>query len=157
MIFKFSKRKASSIIAICFIFALCVPFSGFAANETVQDDTQAVQSQEIDISKIDIDGLSKKNKVNPDELRAAIEKASKSPVFSPFSAVKVNDGIEASSSESTPVTVNQKTGVATATAKTTYTKTNQNSTAYLATGNPTASGKTPAVGMCAVHHYPKAQ
>lgn len=138
------KSKVLSIITICFISTILLPFNSFAANVIVQNNkSQDVQSQNVNSTKIDIDGLSKKYHVNPNELRAAIEKAANSPVFSPFSEIKANLGIEPSISKITP-----------AQAESGYIQVyNQNSTAYLATGYLTASGLIPAVGMCAVHHY----
>lgn len=180
----FSKQKVISLITISLLFTLCLPFSSFAADKTVQDSSaQVVQSEKFDMNVIDINDLANKNHVDPDELRAAIEKANNSPVFSPFSAVKRNDGIEASSGiidvPSDGLDVNKidinglskehhvnpdqlrsllervinspvKKGV---TPQSVITRYDQNSTAYVATGNKTASGVWPAVGMCAVHHY----
>lgn len=130
----------------------------------IASPTIAAPSQNKDSVTVpsNIDELSARFHVDADELRAEIEKQANSPVFSPFSAIKVyDDGIEASTtiSETAPDWAEElfrrEKDEASATAANAlwYNQYNQDSTAYLATGNRTASGVWPAVGMCAVHRY----
>ncbi|MDL2301789.1 hypothetical protein LJC58_05475 [Lachnospiraceae bacterium OttesenSCG-928-D06] len=99
---------------------------------------------EIDNITIDIEKLAEENGVDPYDLKEAIEAGLESEKASPFSNLEAivpnteaGEYIEESLTRAAPYTA--------------Y-KTNQDSTAYVATaGALTASGKTPTVGMCAMH------
>lgn len=131
------KRLVSFGLAAC----LTLAFSATALATTPQ------QNVNDSLNEININGLSAKFHVNSDELRKEIEKEANSPVFSPFSAIKADYGIKASTSS------NVSNSIISPNTMIDLHYYNQNSTAYLATGYKTASGLWPAIGMCAVHHY----
>ena len=140
------KRFVSLMLVVMFSVVISIPT--FAEKRSETNDLSTYTG----FSSTQIEMLSKKYKVDANELKSAIEKSETSEVFSPFSQVQVNDNVEPSESEN-DVSTQKNRFLGEFTVKTVYTKSNQNSTAYLATGQNTASGKVPAVGMCAVHHY----
>lgn len=117
----------------------------FSANLTIF----AAEDLRIDVGgvEIDVEKLAEKNGVDPYELREAIENGMDAEKSSPFSdLVTARPNTEASEFV-------EETAVRTAgRASTKATKTNQDATAYVAkSGALTASGKTPEIGMCAMH------
>lgn len=132
------------VTSLCMAVAVSIPA---AANEGTSDEEMIQQLQEDSSyreyiqEKYDVDDVSKENSVDPEDLTDAIIRGMHSDKFSPFSELEVID-----SPESTPVEVEPEP-----TPRTEHFIYDQDSTAYLATGNPGASGTMPWVGSCAVH------
>ena len=125
-------KKSSKIVVLCIAIVTLLSFSAYASNDLVVD---------LDGITMDIQQVAEENGVDPYELKEAIEKEVDSERFSPFSNLVTNIQ-KAAPLESVSVGVT----------KTTVTKSNQDSTAYVAaSGALTASGKKPAIGMCAMH------
>lgn len=131
------KRFTSAIIATA--LAMAMNLNVFAAENT--------SDLMVDIGgiTIDVEQVAEKNGVNPYEIKEAIEDGVNAEKASPFSNLITN----------TPNTIASETveySVERAATSTKASKTNQDSTAYVAnSGALTASGKTPTVGMCAMH------
>lgn len=89
----------------------------------------------------DIYDVSRKNNVDPDDLTDAVIKGMNSDKFSPFSEIQTLD-------QKNAAVVNNEEAVS---PQSEHIIENQDSTAYLATGNAGASGTMPWVGSCAVH------
>lgn len=99
---------------------------------------------EMDGSTIDILQLAEQNDVDPYELKEAIEDGGDKEIASPFSSLATNEQNTMASQLSETVVLNGSS-------VTKESKTNQDSTAYVAkSGAQTASGKTPVIGMCAM-------
>ncbi|MCL2254592.1 MAG: hypothetical protein FWC09_09125 [Lachnospiraceae bacterium] len=131
------RKKLQSIFILSMIIVLAFSMQAFAMPQ---------RGMMIDIGGIiiDVSQIAEDNAVNPYELREAIEKGINADKVSPFSSLDTyspnmiaSESVEIPLIRSAPIKV---------------TKSNQDSTAYVAnSGALTASGKTPAVGMCAMH------
>lgn len=134
----FVNKIVSSIAAIS--LATTMGLTAFAA----EDNSKLT----VDIGGINVNvgELAEKNGVNPYALKNAIEKGLTDDKASPFSSLPAKPETVSRNNAVNPHTVS-------ITAKSNReTKTNQDSTAYVAKkGSQTASGKTPAIGMCAMH------
>lgn len=94
---------------------------------------------------VDVEKLAEENNVNPYELKEAIENGRNAEKASPFSSLATY-GPDAEEKSTTEHIAGMER------ASTKESKKNQDSTAYVAeTGALTASGKTPSLGMCAMH------
>lgn len=82
---KLNKKILASVIGV---MTLVNSVPAFAATKI---DQVIPQSETLNINSIDINRLSKDNNVDPNELRASIEKSLTSTRFSPFSGVKVKN------------------------------------------------------------------
>nr|WP_325299887.1 hypothetical protein [uncultured Dysosmobacter sp.] len=136
------KRLISLFSVFCILLALSMP--SFATEDVSNcADIQRMQEDEEYRKYIqeeyDVFDISERNHVDPEELTDAIIKGIYSDKFSPFSEIEIID------SENEPV--NESVLVP----QTEHIFNNQDSTAYVATGNPGASGTMPWVGSCAVH------
>lgn len=99
---------------------------------------------------INIQQLAEDNGVDPYELKEAIESGINAEKASPFSNL-ATDVPNSMASENVEYGF-EKTAESVSTTSTKVNKLNQDSTAYVAnSGALTASGKTPYVGMCAMH------
>lgn len=139
---KLNQKVIASLICA---MSLLTSFPTFASTTTNENKPQ---SQSFNIDEIDINKLSKDNNVDPDQLRASIEKSLKSTIFSPFSEIKSQKNKKESSSEKVKdsnLNVNSSSWIV---------RVDQDSTAYTSrTGARTASGAVPKIGMAAVHQY----
>ncbi|NOW05392.1 hypothetical protein [Clostridium beijerinckii] len=135
------KLNKKIIASIACAMTLMTAFPAFA---TTTASGITTKSKTLDINNIDIDKLSKDNNVDPNELRASIEKSLKSHRFSPFSGVKVKNNAKQTSSKkvNNDIKLDDYHGYCS--------QYNQNSTAY--TDTQTASGNSPYIGIVAVHH-----
>lgn len=108
---------------------------------------------EINGEIIDVGQLAEENHVDPYELKEAIIEGYYSDKASPFSNLRTIRNEDVLSSESAEqIIVGNESINGPITEMTIVTKTNQDSTAYVAQGGAlTASGKTPEIGMCAMH------
>lgn len=101
-------------------------------------------------STIDVDQVAEENGVNPYALKEAIEDGMKAEKASPFSNLVTNKPHAMAAESVEKISPLERSAAGTYSTK--VNKTNQDSTAYVAkSGSKTASGKTPALGMCAMH------
>lgn len=131
------KRIVLNLMAVCTAVGLLTPVNAFA--QTKSDFVVDIGETEINIEQIAED-----NGVSPSALKEAILRGNNSEKASPFSELTTETpNTKASETVSEP-----RVGGARAST----TKKDQDSTAYVAkSGALTASGKTPTVGMCAMH------
>lgn len=123
--------------------AMTTGATAYAAEKAEEPQTDVVSTA------IDINRLAKENDVNPYELKAAIEESMDETVASPFSSLATNTPNVKASESVEPIGERVVDGMV---RNVKVTKKNQDSTAYVAkSGALTASGKTPTVGMCAMH------
>ncbi|MDP1510345.1 hypothetical protein L8C07_07370 [Paenibacillus sp. CMAA1739] len=127
------------------------------------DVSVTLDGQTTTFSSAEINRLAELNNVDPIELRKAIESGSdEDGRFSPFSKLAIKNVItteqadksDASKLSSTvePLIMSKAAQKSSSiSAQSTISKTNQDSTAYNWTGNQTANGNWPALGICAVH------
>lgn len=120
--------KKISILLSIFIF-MC----SFVNVQALETDYNREEIKEI----YNVQELSRENNVDPEELTDAIIHDLDSDRFSPFSRIST---LDEDNSEDSIMPLYE------------FTYTNQDSTAYLATGNAGASGKMPWIGSCAVHN-----
>lgn len=131
------KRLFISTFAICMSLMLLIPATALA------ESTESLIT--IGETTIDTEELAEKNGVNQYELKAAIQKGLSEEKASPFSNLVTTNRKVPNSNISTQIVQPY------ASIKTAY-KMNQDSTAYVSQpGALTASGKTPTIGMCAMH------
>lgn len=136
------KRIICLATLLCMAVVMSIPA---AANEGSSDAALIKQLQEDESyreyiqDKYNISEVSEENRVDPEELTDAIIEGMHSDKFSPFSGLEVIESSESLSGESELMP------------RTEHIIFDQDSTAYLATGNPGASGTMPWVGSCAVH------
>lgn len=115
---------------------------------TISSQAATKVTVKVGNKSIDVTGIAKENGVDPYELKKAIENGKNTQKASPFSnlATTKSGKKEAEIIE----TISARAG--TTATRTKVTKKNQDSTAYVAKkGSLTASGKTPQIGMCAMH------
>lgn len=136
------KSLISLISVLCVLLALSIPsfatenVSNYADIQRMQEDEEYRKYIQEEYNVFDI---SERNHVDPEELTDAIIKGIHSDKFSPFSEIKIIDSEDEVTNESVPAP------------HTEHIYYNQDSTAYVATGRPGASGTMPWVGSCAVH------
>lgn len=131
------KRFLISIFAICLSFMLISTATVFAETDQL--------TVNIGEDSIDIQQLADENGVDPYELKEAVQKGMCEEKASPFSDLFTTKK-KVSNTGNTEQFIQPYASI-----KTVY-KTNQDSTAYVSQpGALTASGKTPAIGMCAMH------
>lgn len=140
---KFIKKKVRSLstVVTTVILAMAMSITSFAAEDT--------NNLKVDIGGIivDVEQVAEENGVNPYALKEAIEEGINAEKASPFSDLVIKPS-NITASESVEYSLVRSLGRASTKVK----KTNQDSTAYVAnSGALTASGKTPAIGMCAMH------
>lgn len=137
-------KKRKKCIVVLTAFAVMSSFSIIAqASET---ETMSTVEKLADESyreavkeQYDVERLSLQYRVDPEALTDVIIEGETSAKFSPFSELEV---IGQEKRNETPVNNAVRSE---------HIVENQDSTAYLATGNPGASGTMPWVGSCAVH------
>lgn len=128
------------MLTMCMMMCLMGPMNVYADNS----DFWVIDFGEG--YKVNVLEIATENGVDPYELKEAILEDMKSDRFSPFSKVD-STKIVAEPLETVEYVYDSKTRAVRATAR----KNNQTATAYTgASGSLTASGKTPAVGMCAM-------
>ncbi|MBD5545569.1 MAG: hypothetical protein HDR01_15335 [Lachnospiraceae bacterium] len=135
------KRLATAVTAA--FLAIAMSATAFAADGT---------DLKVDIggNVVDVEQLAEENGVNPYALKEAIEEGKNAEKASPFSNLVTSkpNTMESEAVES----ISPLERAASGTSSTKVSKKNQDSTAYVAaSGAKTASGKTPALGMCAMH------
>lgn len=134
------RKMFKVFLSVCVMVCIMTPVQLFA-----EEDSFWI----IDLGEgytINVLEVAKENGVNPYELRQAILEDMEAEIFSPFSKVNSTKEVPAPS-ESVEYLFDANTRSVRALAR----KNNQTATGY--TGDPgkeTASGKTPAVGMCAM-------
>ncbi|MDD3417359.1 MAG: hypothetical protein PHY47_25765 [Lachnospiraceae bacterium] len=131
------KRIATGITATAIAMAMSINvFAAENASDLMVD---------IGGTTVDVEQIAEENGVNPYALKEAIEDGMNAEKASPFSNLVTNTP-NVKASESVEYSLEKSAR------STKASKTNQDSTAYVAkSGALTASGKTPAVGMCAMH------
>ena len=134
------KRGTSAILLSSLVLSMSL--TAFA-EESKEDLT-------VDIGNnitVDVDELARENGVDPYALKEAIEDGLNSEKASPFSDLYVEESDESIGANSIDwLDYNVSLDA------TKVSKTNQDSTAYVSTATAlTASGKTPSIGMCAMH------
>lgn len=135
------------VITLCTVMVLVIPTTVFAKEQN--DDLKV----DIGNTTVDVEKLAEKNGVDAYELKEAILEGLNSEKASPFSNLKVekNTRTEIQKDDAISSQSIETSSVSRAT-NTKESKKSQDSTAYVAkSGALTASGKTPAVGMCAMN------
>lgn len=131
------RRVGTAITAV--VLAMAMNITAFAAEDS--------NNLNVDIGGIivDVEQVAEENGVNPYALKEAIEEGLNTEKASPFSSLATRTpNTQASESVEYSLTRSARSTKAS--------KTDQDSTAYVAkSGALTASGKTPTVGMCAMH------
>lgn len=128
-------------VCVCAILFLGNIQSVKAAEENEKQSASITEMSKDEIKEyFDIDRLAKEYGVREDELLDAVYEGIHSERFSPFSEVETI-GTKRSAERVEKINSNARTIIA-------Y---NQDSTMYLETGNPCASGNYPYVGCVAVH------
>lgn len=136
------KKMFSLLSVFCLIFSLSVTV--FAVDVNKADVSELLSNgayRRYIQDTFDIYDVSRKNNVDPDDLTDAVIKGMNSDKFSPFSEIQTLD-------QKNAAVVNNEEAVS---PQSEHIIENQDSTAYLATGNAGASGTMPWVGSCAVH------
>lgn len=139
------KRAFFLMLVLCMTLFLAPPIGSFAYTSDL--------ILEINGEVIDVGQLAEENQVDPYELKEAIIDGYYADRTSPFSnleTVRDENILPVESVEK--ITVGNDSVNGPITEMTIVSKTNQDSTAYVAkAGALTASGKTPEIGMCAMH------
>ncbi|MGG4342299.1 hypothetical protein [Paenibacillus lautus] len=161
--------RVISGMALSSVMLLALSSSAFAqpvsqGTEETSDVSVTLDGKTTQFTSSEITKLAELNNVDPNELRKAIESGpDEEGRFSPFSQLAIKNVItteqanksDASKLSSTgvplvePITASETSMVSPL--ATSYSKTNQDSTAYNWTGNNTANGNVPVLGICAVH------
>ncbi len=140
------KIKKYGAIITSIMLTMTTNITAFAAEDT--------NSMKVDIGGItvDVEQIAEKNNVNPHALKAAIESGKNAEKASPFSNLVSTIPNTNASGKVEYSMVSAYNSRMSARGLTKVSKTNQDSTAYVAkAGALTASGKTPELGMCAMH------
>lgn len=122
-------KKINIILSIMILLSNTIAI--YASDDEENYDREQIKEQ------FNVEELSRKFNVNPEELTDSIIHDLNSDRFSPFSNIETPD----TNSENSDISLLFE-----------YSASNQDSTAYLATGNPGASGNMPWIGSCAVHN-----
>lgn len=133
--------KHLGAVVTAFVLAMSMNTAAFAAENT--------NNMLVDIGGIvvDVEQIAEENDVEPYALKEAIEEGKNAEKASPFSNLRTSTP-NTEAAEHTEYSVFRTSERASTKAS----KTNQDSTAYVAkSGALTASGKTPTLGMCAMH------
>ena len=140
-----AKRFVSLMLILCMTLILAIPVGASAHTSDLL--------LEINGEIIDVGQLAEEYHVDPYELREAIIEGYYSDKASPFSNLEVIKDENLLLSESRDKIILGKENInGPITEMTIVSKTNQDSTAYVSKeGALTASGKTPEIGMCAMH------
>lgn len=134
--------KRLAAITTAATLAIAMNVTSFAADKT---DLKI----DMDGITVDVEKVAAENGVNPYALKQSIEDGMNAEKASPFSSLVTN---KPNSIASEDVDISNTTEVSATSTQTKVTKKNQDSTAYVAnSGALTASGKTPKIGMCAMH------
>jgi hypothetical protein len=163
-------RKVATGMALSSAMLLALSSGAFAQPVSQGTKEQSDVSVTLDgkttrFTSSEITKLAELNNVDPNELRKAIESGPDTEGrFSPFSELAIKNVITTEQADKSdvsklsstgeplvkPLTANTETSKVSALA-TSYSKTDQDSTAYNWTGNNTANGNVPVLGICAVH------
>lgn len=131
------KKVASSILLLSLIASMSS--TAFAKEDLTVDIGNNIT--------VNVDQIAKENGVDPYALKDAIEKGLDSEKASPFSDLYVEESFQSVESDSMDYADYNVSLDANK-----VSKNNQDSTAYVSSATAlTASGKTPSIGMCAMH------
>lgn len=136
------KKRLMAALMICSMLWTIPSYAYAGDNETPLTTEQKLMDDEYRESikeQYDVEKLSAQYHVDPEKLTDKIIEGETSGKFSPFSELEIIGKVK---------TKEQPINNAVTAEHIVY---NQDSTAYLATGNPGASGLMPWVGSCAVH------
>lgn len=133
-----NKKILSVLMTMCVAINLLLPMNAFAK-------TQSDLVVNIGETQINVEQIADANGVDPYALKDAILRGNNAEKASPFSSLRTRTP----NTKATEMTsASDVSGIYATTTK----KSDQDSTAYVAkSGALTASGKTPEVGMCAMH------
>ncbi|KZE71637.1 hypothetical protein AV654_05370 [Paenibacillus elgii] len=160
--------KVVSGVALSSAMLLTLSSGAFAqpssqATKETSDVSVTLDGQTTHFSNSEIKRLAELNNVDPNELRKAIESGpDEEGRFSPFSKLAplkntgiVKEQLDKSNTQKLSSTgeplIRSKAEKSVISPLSTVTKSDQDSTAYNWTGNKTANGNWPVLGVCAVH------